>query len=477
MNIILSKYKLLSFACLLSFLSCVTETDFPVPEFEMIDISLEGNEITIGTLRQLLIQEQNNNENEYLSFVDSDFYLSGYVISSDEAGNFFEELIIQDAIVNPTAGVKILLDTNPLFISYEFGRKVFVQLDGLSVGYDSGVLSLGILDGNSIAKISESQVETFITRATEVAIIEPLTISRDDFEASLTNLYVHLQDVQFRADEVLGDDRKTFAAESSDAFDGERKLVFCENRRSVIFSTSTFSNFKALLLPQGRGSLDGILTFNFFGEDFNIVVNDPSTLYFKETERCDPVNLVCGLGTTSNGITIFGDNFETQENNDPIFGNGWTNVSEEGTVLWEGFDGSNNNPPYGEISAQIGSFNSGDASTITWLITPEIDFDPLSNPTLTFLTSTSFADESILEVLVSNNWDGSLEDIDSFEWAVLSDARIAGAGDPFQEYISSGVIDLSCIEGRAYIAWRYTGSGAPDFDGTYELDEIMVKSN
>jgi Family of unknown function (DUF5689) len=457
--------------------SCVKPNDFEAPDMGISEINIEGTEITINALRELLIQEQNNNENNFLSFSATDQFISGYVISNDEAGNFFKELILQDATSSPTTGVKILLDVNPLFISYEFGRKIYVKLDGLTVGFDSGVLTLGIRDGGSVEKISESQMDEIIIRDSVVSNIIPLPITREEFSSEKTNLYVQLKNVQFRIDEVIGEDHKTFAAEPTDEFDGERRLVFCSNRRSVIFSTSTFADFKALLLPDGRGTMDGILTYNFFGEDFNMVVNDPTTIYFDNDDRCDPLYLDCGMADEQGVNIVFGDDFESQENNDPIVGNGWTNLSQEGTRLWEGFDGTSGNPPFGKISAQIGSFNSGDKSTITWLITPLIEFDQLVNGTLTFLTSTSFADDSILEVLVSTNWDGSTEDIDSFEWANLSAARIANSTDPFQDYIPSGVIDLSCIEGVGHLAWRYTGSGDPDFDGTYELDEIEIRSN
>ncbi|MEM7084781.1 MAG: DUF5689 domain-containing protein [Bacteroidota bacterium] len=472
------KYQYIIMAALgLLLMSCEQNSDFETPALNPIPIVLEGKEITISTLRELLIQEQTNNENLVLSFTETNMYITGYVISSDEAGNFFEELIIQDAIQNPSSGVKVLVDVNPLFVSYEFGRKVHIRLDGLAVGYNSGVLTLGILDRGSVDKIPESQEELYIIRDTTVAQIVATPMVRDEFTSEKTNLYIHLEDVQFRDDEVLGDQRKTYAAEPTDAFDGERRLVFCENRRSVIFSTSTFADFKALLLPRGRGSLDGLLQYNFFGDEFNVVVNSPVNIAFEDIERCDPIYLDCGLASDHSGIIVFGDTFESQENNDPISGNGWTNLSQEGTVLWEGFDGSSNNPPFGKISAQIGSFNSGDCSTITWLITPELDFDTINNATLTFLTSTSFADESILEVLVSSNWDGTSTDVNSFEWATLSSARIANPRDPFQDYIPSGIIDLSCIEGKGYVAWRYTGSGDTGFDGTYELDEIEIKSN
>jgi len=456
-------------------ISCVQDNDFETPDTSQIEITIEGTEIGLNTLRDLLIQEQNNSENTLLSFTDTNLFISGYVISSDEAGNFFKELIIQDASTNPIAGVKILLDVNPLFISYEFGRQIFVKLDGLTVGFDSGVLTIGIRNGGSLGKIAESQVDSIIIRGAEVAEITSFPMERDEFTAEKTNLYIHLEDVQFRMDEVLGEVPKTFAGEPTDVFDGERRLVFCSNRRSVIFSTSTFADFKALYLPEGRGTMDGILTYNFFGEEFNIVVNDPSTIYFEGSDRCDPLYLDCGLTNKEGASIVFSDNFESQEDNQPITGNGWINFSEEGTVLWEGFDGTSNNPPFGKISAQIGSFNSGDTSTITWLIAPAIKFSELNNTTLRFFTSTSFADESILEVLISTNWDGITEDIDSFEWANLSGARIADSNDPFQDYISSRVIDLSCVEGTGYIAWRYTGSGDLDFDGTYELDEIEIR--
>jgi hypothetical protein len=59
----------------------------------------------------------------------------------------------------------------------------------------------------------------------------------------------------------------------------------------------------------------------------------------------------------------------------------------------------------------------------------------------------------------------------------LPSAIIVQDDDFFGDWIFSGNVDMSCIEGTGHIAWRYTGSGDPDFDGTYELDEIVVSYN
>ncbi|MEL6810472.1 MAG: DUF5689 domain-containing protein [Bacteroidota bacterium] len=472
-----SIYKLFLLCIAVTFVvSCVKDDDFDTPDLTDSEPNLTGTEITIGALRDLLIQEQITNGNAALTFEESDLYISGYVISNDQAGNFFEELIIQDTPSNPNTGVRVLIDVSPLFTSFEFGRKVYVPLDGLTVAFGNGVLSLGIRNGNTLEKVAESQLTETVLRSTEVAEITPMPMNISDFDIEKTNLYIRLNDVQFNRDEVLGEGRKTFAAEPEDEFDGERVLESCAEGTSTTFSTSTFADFKAVLLPQGRGTLDGILTLNFFGEEFNVVVNDPSTIVFDNTERCDPTEVDCGLASSTGDNVIFSDFFETQVENQPISGNGWTNYIEAGTETWEAFFDDGSNGSLG-ISARMGSFLSDDDSSIGWLITPEVNFDAQDGETLEFKTSNSFADGSTLELLFSADWDGNPDNITTATWDILPAAYIVQDDDFFGDWFDSGTVDLSCISGTGHIAWKYVGSGDSDFDGTYELDEIEIRSN
>lgn len=463
-------------------LSCVQDDEFdpPILEIESVDIPA-AQLLTMGGVRTLLETEILNTGNQVLPFEadedeSNDQFIVGYVISNDAAGNFFEELLLQDNFENPTTGVKVLIDANPLAVTYQIGRKVFVRLDGLTVGFDSGVLALGFRDGNRIEQISESAQFDYILRDDEVETIVPLAIGIEDFTDALTNVYVGLSDVQFNRNDALGENRKTYAAEASDAFDGERLLESCATGASAIFSTSTFADFKGQLLPDGSGTMDAILTKNFFGEEFNIVVNNPSSIAFDSTDRCDPDEIDCGSANDTGSNELFTDFFETQIEGSPITGNGWTNYSEAGTETWEAYFDDGTNASLG-ISARVGSYLSGDDSTITWLITPEIDFDAQDGETLNFKTSNSFADGSTLELFFSNDWDGSEEHIASTTWDVLSAAYIVQDDDFFGDWLTSGNVDLSCINGSGYIAWKYVGSGDEAFDGTYELDEIEVHSN
>ena len=475
----IKNYKLAAFFFAMTLaVSCVKDDDYDMPNTDSAAPIINGTMITINVLNSLLEQEQNVNGNDILSFIESNLYISGFVISNDEAGNIYEELVLQDLAINPSRGVKVLINVSPLFTTFEFGRKVFVKLDGQSVGYNGGVLSLGFRDGNQVEAIAESLMDQTIIRAIELAEIEPLSINISDFSAAKTNLYLRLNDVQFNRNDALGENRKTFAAEPEDEFDGERNLESCAEGFSVILSTSTFSDFKAIELPQGRGYLDGILTYNYFGDTFNMVLNSPETIHFNSTDRCDLVEVDCGLAETTGSNVIFSEFFESQEVDESITGNGWTNYIQEGSRDYEAYfsDGGNGNPSLG-ISASIGSYNSNDDSTIAWLIMPEIDFDVQDGETINFKTSNSFSDGSTLVLLFSSDWDGNPDTIATSAWDSLPAAYIVQDDDFYGDWYPSGNVSLDCINGKGYIGFKYTGNGKEDFDGTYELDEIIVNSN
>ena len=436
-------------------------TEYPVSGAEFNPISAVLGNFLSGTGDAITYEESGVGVSEK--------YTEGYIVSSDEGGNFFKELIIQDSPENPTAAIVVQVDKNPLFTQYEFGRKVFIKLNGLSVGESNGVIQLGRLDGGQISRIALNQVSDFVLRTSEIGDIVAKEVSILDFNNALESQYIRLTDVQFNRN-LMG---LSFASESNDEFDGERLLENCVTGASVILSTSTFSDFKGLLLPDNRGYIDCILTRDFFDEFYTVVINTPEGVNFTNPERCDPVELDCGLATTTGTNNLFSDDFETQNTNSLISGNGWTNFIQSGTEGWEAYTQTGTNSSLG-VSARVRPANSNDASTVAWLITPAIDLDTNNGVTLNFQTSNSFANGSNMEVLFSSDWDGAEATITSATWGVLPAAYIVQDSDFFGDWFDSGNVALSCGTGSIYIAFKYTGSGDPDFDGTYELDQISI---
>ena len=52
--------------------------------------------------------------------------------------------------------------------------------------------------------------------------------------------------------------------------------------------------------------------------------------------------------------------------------------------------------------------------------------------------------------------------------------KIVSDGIPFKKWVHSTYIDISSYSGTASIAFKYSGTGNSNFDGTYELDQIFI---
>ncbi len=448
-------------------LGCSPEEDFKTPPLIIEEPSISGTAIDIEAVLGVLAQEiEKEGENAKAIFENTNNYLVGYVISSDKGGNFFKELILQNESANPTAGIRVLINNAPLFTSYEFGRKVYVKLDGLSVGIENGVPTLGILNGNSIDHIPSFLVNEVITRSSEVFAIIPLEITMEDFTDRVLNQYIKVNNIQFNKNIVLDNNAFTFAAEPNDEFDGERIVESCATGRATILSTSTFSDFKGLTLPSQQGSFTGILTKNFLGSAFNLVLNDPQGLVFDTEDRCDPSVLECTL-TGTGTKTLFTEDFTGLKIAD-LEESGWININTTGGKLdYEIGDFAENQ------YAQITGFRSKESIYEVWLISPEIDLSTTTGEFLDFDIEAGYDNGNILEVFVSNDF---VDDVEAASWTLLDAQLPRGPLNAFGDSAPAGPISLDCLDGSVRIGFRYIG-GDPRATTRYHIDNIKVSGD
>jgi hypothetical protein len=456
--------------------SCVQDDDYNIPDISIKDPNIPTGNITTFKAIMTRYEQAVASGNATVRIRDEqDLYIEGYVISSDQAGNFFEELIIQNKIdastsdTDPRLGLKIEINVSSLYNTYEVGRKVYVKMNGLTIGLSNGVVTIGKGDANNVQQIQASEYRDIIIRGKEVATITPKETSLFDLTSQDRNTLIQLNDMQMNHYE-LG---RTFAGENFDEFDGFRFMESCQSGASLLLQTSTFADFKSLIIPNGKGNVQGVFARDF-GDDFNVfIINSSADIKFDNSERCDPLELDCGLADTIGTANLFYEDFESQSNNRPINVNGWTNYIEAGTEGWEGYSSTSSNASLGR-SARVQSASTGDVSNITWLITPAINLDTHNNATLRFKTSNSLADGSFMDVLYSLDWDGTEANVTNATWGVLPAAYIVKDTDSFVPWFNSGTVDLSCTTGMMHIAFKYTGSGQEAYDGVYELDEVSV---
>ncbi|QTY26594.1 DUF5689 domain-containing protein [Flavobacterium sp. CS20] len=438
--------------------SCVEDDDFDIPDVTVTDPEIDGELVTIGSILGTIQQNQGENFT-----IESNIYVEGYVISSDEAGNFFEELIIQDKPENPTAGIRISVNVNPLFTKYNFGRKIYVKLQGLTVGITNGVAAIGTVDGNRVGQIQESQSEDVILRTAETAEIVPLPVSISDFSDNLENLYVQLNNVQFPRSSVLVDEPLTFLAEPADEFDGERVLESCDSGNTTIVSTSTFADFRYLTLPTQAGSMAGVLSRDFFDEKFIFVLNTPETINFDQ-ERCDPDLLFCD-GPSGGSTTIFEEDFEVSNISNLT---GWTNVNVSGgnlDYIISSFSG--------DSYAQISGFNSGETDSEAWLITPQIDLSATVEEDLSLQIQTNYDNGKILTIFITDNYTG---DPTTTEWTQLDLEIPSGPSNGFGVFQPVSPTNISCAGENVWIGFRYISSD-PNATTRYHIDDVTITGN
>ncbi|CAL2078654.1 DUF5689 domain-containing protein [Tenacibaculum sp. 190524A05c] len=461
----------------ITIISCVEDNSFETPNIKLEEPNITTS-FTVAKIHNDLIQAYNSNGDLTLTYFadeNNPTYVTGYVVSSDAAGNFFRTLVIQDAAENPTAGIELLVNNSSLSESFEIGRKVYIRLDGLTVSYDDGestsfinptntvpgVFTLGLLSNENrvddIPYTSEEQRRALV-KSTELATIVPTEIKIGEIEQKHVNTLVSLPAAQFDKEE-LG---KTFAGEPNDEFDGFRTIFECETEATIPLQTSTFSSFKSNKLPEGQGTATGVLAKDFRAEFFVLIANNPVELDFSDPQRCDPIVLDC-TGATSTDVTVFEEDFQTITNEAQLDGLGWTNVNVSGgSERYE--DSSFSGNRYMKISA----FGTGEDPMEAWLVTPAINLDGTTEEVLTFDVSANFETGKVLTAFITENYTG---DPTTTEWVQI-DANIPTGDGGFGDFVSSS-INISCLSGDVHVAFKYLGS-ADNMETRYHIDNIKV---
>ncbi len=166
---------------------------------------------------------------------------------------------------------------------------------------------------------------------------------------------------------------------------------------------------------------------------------------------------------------IFSEKFQNVANNQVLEIENWTNVSEVGNIKWIGKTFSGNG--YAEFT----TFGSSDASNIGWLISPEINLDTNVGKKLIFQTAQHHWSNAAntFEVFISSDFAG---DVTAATWTPVSGATMVTQDTEWYEFVSSGPIDLSSIEGPFHVAFKGVGNGSTLTAG-FQVDNVTVYSD
>lgn len=427
-------FKLLSiFVMVVAMVSCVDDGDYTIPNAN--DVKDPGLTAT-NTLQSIksaysgsLVDFSKINNGKEMIF-------EGYVVSSDESGNFYKTISIQDKAENPTAAIRISVDATDTYTFYEVGRKVYVKLVGLGMTENNGVLEIGKLQGTSVERIPSTDYKKHIIRSTEVATIVPRKVSSiSQITDSHINMLIELDNMQ-------SENKGQTYANLNNTFSVNRTFKSCADNATIIMRNSGFADFRGQSIPEKKGKLVAVLSK--YRSDFQLFIRDTKDVDFT-ANRCDP---------------LFEETFTTNNFDQ------WTIKDVKGAQAWHIVTFGNPAP-----SAKISGFSSGAKENEDWLISKAIDLSKVSGATLTFDNVKRFNGTDI-EVFYSKNYNGGDPNDAANTWTKLNPTLDTNTGS-WTSWTASGDLDVSAAAGgNLFIAFKYVSSTSSA--ATFEIDNVKV---
>ena len=271
--------------------SCSQKDKWDAPEGQCQQPSYTAN----ATIADILALSPSGD----ITQIDDDLIFEGYVISSDEAGNYYTGIVLQDAPQNPSAGIYIAADKRNLYVDYPVGKKVLVRAKGLFIGKDRGVYKLGLTydsgRGTGIGRIPASEVaKRIIPTCDDPVQITPQTLTIPQILAhgdQYLNTLIQLNDVEFAKSDLCS----TYALEG---LSGVNKYIEDCNNNQLIMRNSGYARFASLKVPAGKGTLVAVL--GKYRNDFQVYIRDTRDVNF-DGPRCDGSQPDCdGSGLQAN---------------------------------------------------------------------------------------------------------------------------------------------------------------------------------
>jgi len=393
-----------------------------------------------------------------IGYITGDWIIEGIVIADDSKDNFYKSIVLQDS----TGGITIRMDGFGLYADYPVGRRLAVKLKGLYLGDYARMVQLGGGVDWSDPRYPELlpiPVPLFNRFIVKKALNQPVMAHRvrlDELGDSLQSCLVQIDQLEF----AVTDTGSTYA-DAINKLSSNAIVKSCKGG-SAYLRTSGFARFAAAKIPRGNGSITAV--YSVFGTSRQLLLRDTSDVQ------------LTGLRCTAAGAKeLLAEDFEQQQGQTVFSKPGWKNIAETGDLYF--LVNTTLNNQYAEISA----FATGKPVLVSWLITPPVNLANSANEILSFDTRDGFDNGAVLQVLVSNNYDGGNTPWKA-KWTPLKALMAKGTVSAVAaKWVASGEISLSGFSGTISLAFRYEGADPinPNDARTtrFQLDNIRIRGN
>ncbi len=344
--------------------------------------------------------------------------IKGIVISDKDNGNWDNRnMVLQDE----TGGIAVRFRNNH---SFALGQEVEVVVSSQELSEFNGLLQVNNVD-NDLAKSNGAGT---LPVPREVTISELLS-NLENWESTL---------VKLKGTTLPGG---TYA--------GSKNVT--DATGTITMFTRSQASFAGQNMPGGAVDVTAVLSqFN----SAQIVIRNTN----------DVSGGMTGGGTGGDMTGVIDETFSSQTNNQDINLQGWKNIAVKGARLWRGSSFS------GNTFAQATAYQDTNSEMEAWLITPQIDLAEAK--ILTFESAQAFFVQAGLTVWISTDFDGT--NVGTATWTQLG-GTLANSTNANYDWVQSGDIDLSAYTSKAYIGFKYVGSGPGGQTTTFRIDNVKIR--
>lgn len=392
----------------------------------------------------------------------ADDIVEGYVVSSDEGGNFYQNMYVQP--IGGGKGYNLSVDEGNVYNKgYEPGRKVFLKMKGLGYGNPTS-FAAGLIfgapptDKYTVDRLSALDFPKHLVPSCDVisedVIVNHITLAQAKVANNpYLNTLVEFDNVQFETEGISYDTDRT------DLFDSSINIT--DGTTSFVVRTSRYAGFAGNIVPSGKGKIRGVLTK--YNTTYQIILRTERDLKLTNP-RTDFALPIGGTAITYSGA--FTENFESYAvtSSGAVFPK-YVNDAYVGSRYWDVKTFSSNK------YIQMTSFGSG-GNNVTYLAMP-VDFTAANN--FSFKTKDGFNKGSVLKVYYSTNYvpggnigQATLVDITS-NFAIAS-GTISGYATNFT---NSGAYAIpASLTGNGFLIFEYSGTST--VTTTIQIDDIVI---
>ena len=292
--------KNISILLALVMLCCASCKKFNEPEFHAPEYTGKKANKTIADIKARHTQLNMNVTDSICQYSGQKFIVKAVVVSSDEGGNCYKYITVQDK----TGGIEIAIDQSSLFNEYPVGQIVYINCDGLVVGDYYNKYQIGWIYENSIGRINYMMLGKYLSR-------EGLPSMDNIIELSPCGGICEINsDADLSADKVnclctIKGARFSSACHGLQLATNEVTCDRALDNFSIVVRTSNYAKFRNIVIDATKEyDLTGILTI--YKNDYQFTLRTAEDIKFSASEPQPTEVLVHKEAFDANSMTTGG---------------------------------------------------------------------------------------------------------------------------------------------------------------------------